>query len=62
MASGDFNLPDGTRAKIGDRINLPSKLADVWAGKGCAEFVDLPEPVVGDLKATMNLTLTGGGR
>ena len=63
IAGGDFNLPDGTRAKIGDRVNLSSKLAEIWVGKGVAEFVDdTPAPVVGDLKATVNFNLVGGGR
>jgi hypothetical protein len=60
IAGGDFNLPDGSRAKIGDRVNLTSKLADVWVGKGVAEFVDdAPEPVVvGDLRAAIDLKPT----
>src|SRR5438067_321205 len=42
MAAGSFNLPDGSRAKAGDRVNLPGEISRKYVEeRGVANYVDV---------------------
>jgi hypothetical protein len=66
LGSGMFSLPDGTTARAGDYINLPSELADEWLKRGVANPVEVPAeipPVTGDMKGEISASeLLGAAR
>ena len=43
LAAGDFTLPDGSRARSGDYVNLSPDQAELFIKKGVANVVDAPK-------------------